>query len=79
MVAEGSEIEVYVSIGPEFTEIKMPDVRGMDVNAATAQLEELGFTVRINRPCEGGMTVVETDPIPGTPWPQNQPVALFLC
>ena len=79
VVGEGSEIEVYVSIGPEFSDIKMPDVRGMDVNAATARLEGLGFTVRINRPCSGGTTVVETDPIPGVMWPENEPVALFLC
>lgn len=79
IVGEGSEIEVYVSIGPEFSDIKMPDVRGMDVDAAKAKLEGMGFTVRINRPCSGGTTVVETDPIPGTMWPENRPVALFLC
>ena len=79
VVGEGSDIEVYVSIGPEFTDIKMPDVRGMDVNSATAKLEGMGFTVRVNRPCSGGTTVVETDPIPGTMWPENEPVALFLC
>jgi serine/threonine-protein kinase len=79
VIGEGSEIEVYVSIGPEFSDIKMPDVRGMDASAAQSQLEGLGFTVRINRPCSGGTTVVETDPIPGTMWPENEPVALFLC
>ena len=79
VVGEGSDIEVYVSIGPEFTDIRMPDVRGMDIDSATAKLEGLGFTVRVNRPCSGGTTVVETDPIPGTMWPENEPVALFLC
>ncbi len=78
-VGEGTEIEVYVSIGPEFSDIKMPDVRGQDVNTATAQLEDLGFSVRIERPCSGGTIVVETDPVPGVMWPENEPVALFLC
>jgi len=79
VVGEGTKIEVYVSIGPEFSDIKMPDVRGMDASAAQSKLEGMGFTVRINRPCSGGTTVVETDPIPGTMWPENEPVALFLC
>jgi serine/threonine-protein kinase len=79
VIGEGSDVEVYVSVGPEFSDIKMPDVRGMDVNSAKAELQGLGFTVRVNRPCSGGTTVVETDPIPGTMWPENRPVALFLC
>lgn len=78
VVGEGSEIQVYVSIGPEFEEIKVPDVRGLHVDAARAELEKLGFRVTIERPYPGGYTVLETDPIPGTMWPQDQPIALFV-
>jgi eukaryotic-like serine/threonine-protein kinase len=78
MAGEGTRIEVYVSIGPEFEKVKVPDVRGMDVASARARLEDLGFEVTIERPYPGGSTVLETNPLPGTMWPQNKPVALFV-
>ena len=77
---EGSKVEVYVSIGPEFERLQMPDVRGQDVDSARSQLEGLGLRVRIETPCgEGARTVVDTDPIPGQPVYENDLVALFLC
>lgn len=80
IIGEGSKVEVYVSIGPEFERLQMPDVRGKDVDAARSQLESLGLRVRIETPCgEGARTVVETDPIPGTAIYENDLVALFLC
>jgi len=78
IAAEASEIEVYVSIGPQYKMVSMPDVRGMDVGAARAELEGLGLKVRVERPCPGE-TVVETHPIPGTKVRQNTTVALFVC
>lgn len=75
---EASEIEVYVSIGPQYKMVTMPDVRGMGVEAARSELEGLGLKVRVERPCPGE-TVVETHPIPGTKIRQNTTVALFVC
>lgn len=81
VIGEGSPIEVYVSIGPEFKELKMPDVRNMSVDAAEAKLASLGLRVRIERPdpCGSGTTVVETDPAAGTTLRENDVVALFVC
>ncbi|MGH2747760.1 MAG: Stk1 family PASTA domain-containing Ser/Thr kinase [Actinomycetota bacterium] len=79
-VDEGSEIEVTVSLGPEFKKVKMPDVRNMNVDAAVKKLEDLGLRTRVVQSCGGGGTVVsETDPIAGTTIRQNDLVALFVC
>jgi serine/threonine-protein kinase len=40
---KGSEVELYVSKGPE--QITVPDVVGQDVDAATKELEDAGFEV----------------------------------
>lgn len=40
---KGSEVELYVSRGPE--QITVPDVVGQDVDAATRELEDAGFEV----------------------------------
>ena len=81
IAGEGSPIEVYVSIGPEFRELKMPDVRNMTVDAAKSRLASLGLRVRIERPdaCGSGTTVVETDPAAGTKVREGDVVALFVC
>ncbi len=77
---EGSNVDVYVSIGPEFEKIRMPDVRGMTANAAKAELEAEGLRVVVRRPCgTSSATVVETDPTPGSKITEGSQVALFLC
>jgi eukaryotic-like serine/threonine-protein kinase len=76
---QGAEIEVYVSIGPEFDELKMPDVTGMNVGAARGQLEKLGLRVKVVESCEGGNVVAETEPLAGTTVHENDLVALFVC
>jgi serine/threonine-protein kinase len=80
-IDEGSEVIVYVSIGPEFEKLKMPDVRGMSAEAAKSKLENLGLRVTVQQPeaCQGGSTVVETDPTPGTTVTENDVVAIFVC
>jgi beta-lactam-binding protein with PASTA domain len=78
MADERSEIQVYVSIGPQYEMVTMPDVRNMTLEKARARLEALGLRVRVQRSCPGNM-VVETDPIPGTKLRENDPVALFVC
>ncbi|MGH2807886.1 MAG: PASTA domain-containing protein [Actinomycetota bacterium] len=79
MIAEGSEVKVYVSIGPEFKKIKMPDVRGMGVDDARTKLENLDLRVQVIQSCKGGQTVVETDPVAGETVRENEKVALFVC
>ncbi len=75
----GTEIEVIVSVGPRFEELTLPDVRGLQVDQARAQLERMGFDVGIVDSCDGGSTVVETDPIAGEAVLENESIALFLC
>jgi len=79
VVLAGTEIDVYVSIGPEFEEIEVPDVRGMTEDQASAQLEALGLSVRIPETCPGGSLVIETEPISGTTVEEGDEVALFVC
>ncbi|MEA2446554.1 MAG: eukaryotic-like serine/threonine-protein kinase, partial [Actinomycetota bacterium] len=75
---EGSTITMYVSVGPQYKTLKMPDVRGMNVDAATAQLEGRGLRVHVEQSCPG-TTVVETNPPAGTTVQEHQLVALFVC
>ena len=79
VVGKGSEIRIYVSIGPEFKELKMPDLRGMSLGAAQDKLESMGLRYNVIQSCAGGSTVVETDPIAGTTVYENDKVALFVC
>ena len=75
---ERSEIQVYVSIGPQYEKVTMPDVRNMTLERAKARLEALGLRVRVERSCPGNV-VVDTHPIPGTTLRENDVVALFIC
>jgi len=83
--AEGSQIpvgdtvEVAVSLGPEFADVVMPDVRGLLVDQAKAKLSSLGLRVDVVDSCNAGTTVVETDPIAGSTTKENERVGLFLC
>lgn len=74
---DGGEITVYVSIGPEFKEFRLPDVRGMSVAAATKLLEGKGLKVRVVNSGFGGDTVAETDPLPGEMVTEGDTIALF--
>lgn len=75
---QGSTVTVIVSMGAEFKKLTMPDVRGMSVADATAQLEGMGLRVRTIQSAPGS-TVCETDPIAGRPVRENDLVALFIC
>ena len=79
VVPKGGEVQIYVSIGPEFKELKMPDLRGATVSDAQSRLTDLGLRYRVIQSCAGGSTVVETDPIAGTTVRENDRVALFVC
>jgi eukaryotic-like serine/threonine-protein kinase len=76
----GSEISIVVSIGPEFEEFKMPDVRTMDAAAARAKLQGLGLNVRTLKVdgCKGD-TVQDSDPLPGTTVKESDSVTIYVC
>ena len=79
--AEGSTIEVAVSVGPRFEKVTVPDVRNMTVAAARARLENLGLRVWIREvgdSCGENGTVADTDPLPGTVVRENDRIALFV-
>jgi serine/threonine protein kinase len=79
LISEASEVKVYVSIGPEFEKLRLPDVRSKPVAEARAQLESLGLRVRVMQSCNGGTVVNETEPISGTMVRENDLIALFVC
>ena len=79
VIGKGSEIRVYVSIGPEFEEVKMPDLRGVSLSEAEAKLATLKLKWRVIQSCANGSMVVETDPIAGTTVREGDRVALFVC
>lgn len=77
---EGSTIEMQKSIGPEFKELIMPDVRNMSLDAARAKLEGMGlrvFVSEVGGSCTNG-TVVDSDPLPREKVRENDRVALFV-
>jgi serine/threonine-protein kinase len=78
-IAKGSEILLTVSKGEKLATMRMPDVRGKTVNAATAQLEKVGLVVKVQDACGGGQIVAETDPQAGTKVTEGDTVALFVC
>ncbi len=79
-VPEGSEIEVLVSIGPEFEELTMPDVRNLSLDDASARLRDKGLRIEVVQSCGGtGVMVVDTDPVAGVTVRENDVVALFVC
>ena len=80
MSPAGSTVEVVVSAGPEFEELRMPDVRNLSVSKARAELESLGLRVRVVQSCGGDGTIVsETEPISGSTVRENDRVLLFVC
>lgn len=79
MAPEASEIQLAVSIGPEFKELKMPDVRGMHVDDAKKKLMDMGFIdIGVTRSCSGS-TVAETSPASGTKVREDERIQLFVC
>jgi serine/threonine-protein kinase len=78
---EGSTIEIQKSVGPEFKELVMPDVRNMSVAAAKDKLFGMGLRVTVQEvtgDCGDSGSVVDTDPLPGTKIRENDRVALFV-
>lgn len=76
---KGTEVMLTVSKGPKLATMRMPDVRGETVAAATKQLEEMGLVVEVKDACGGGQIVAETDPPAGVKVTEGDTIALFVC
>jgi eukaryotic-like serine/threonine-protein kinase len=77
---EGTTVKLYVSIGPEFKELTMPDVRNLPLDLARSRLESRGLRVDVVQSCgSNGTMVVDSDPIAGVSVRENDVVALFVC
>ncbi len=59
-ITNGEVVTVQVSSGPP--QVSIPDVQGLSVAAATAELEAAGFSVSVNRGIFGGGTVASYSP-----------------
>jgi eukaryotic-like serine/threonine-protein kinase len=74
---KGSTVTLFVSKGPKT--FPMPDVVGMQREAAIAKLEALGLSVKVVEiPGTHGNQVVFQDPDPGTTVEQGQQVSIFV-
>lgn len=79
MAPEASEVQLGVSLGPEFKVLKMPDVRGMHVDDAKKKLADMGFiNVGVTQSCPG-TTVAETSPASGRKIREDERIQLFVC
>ena len=79
-LAGGSELVLYVSLGPRI--IGVPDVIGLEYEAARAQLEQMGFVVTVNEKENFGYgtqgRVASVSPIPDTPLEEGETVYLSI-
>ena len=77
-VPKDTTVTIFVSLGPR--EFEMPNVIGMDGDAAEAQLEALGLDVQvIQLPGQSGNDVVFQDPGPGTIVRRGDDVKIYLA
>ena len=79
ILKKGSAIKVVVSLGPEFEEVTVPDVRGQSVDSAVSDLAALGLQADVIDSCKKSKKVLETDPVAGTTVTENDAVTLFTC
>ncbi|HUA31610.1 MAG TPA: protein kinase, partial [Streptosporangiaceae bacterium] len=76
----GAVVTMIVSTGPVM--INIPQVTGLTQAAAESALKKDGLTpgsvTSAASSTIGAGVVISTDPVAGTPWPQNKPVALTV-
>jgi len=81
-VPRDQEIGLLVSLGPSSPTFVMPDLRGMDLDQATAGLQEYGILVASARtvalPGVGRNTIVDQEPRPGFPLDRRNVVHLSV-
>jgi beta-lactam-binding protein with PASTA domain len=70
---------VFVSAGPQFEDVTVPEVRNLSPEKATQKLEAAGLSARVVNTCGGGDLVVDTAPVTGSTLQENDSVTLFVC
>ncbi|WP_069988797.1 Stk1 family PASTA domain-containing Ser/Thr kinase [Massilioclostridium coli] len=79
-IKENGKITLYVSKGSQ--QVKVPDVSGLDIDAAVARLKEEGFTGSINKVKKEDSSVpancvISTDPKAGTKVDPKQAITVY--
>ena len=79
-LAEGSQVFVFVSSGPEI--VQMPDLTGLNPTTALIQLDTLGVTADVVAvaplPGETPGLIVSQDPVAGTPITPSSILTLYV-
>ena len=79
-LAEGSQVFVFVSSGPEI--VQMPDLTGLNPTTALIQLDTLGVTADVVAvaplPGETPGLIVSQDPVAGTPITPSSVLTLYV-
>ena len=79
-LAEGSQVFVFVSSGPEI--VQMPDLTGLNPTTALIQLDTLGMTADVVAvaplPGETSGLIVSQDPVAGTPITPSSILTLYV-
>ncbi|HYN37527.1 MAG TPA: PASTA domain-containing protein [Actinomycetota bacterium] len=78
-VHEGDEIKVFASLGPEFQEVTLPDLRNERTDDAVAELSNMGLSANVVEACNKAKRVIDTDPIAGTTLREGDSVTLQVC
>jgi serine/threonine-protein kinase len=77
---QGAVVTITVSTGPVM--ISMPQVTGLQQAAAVAAIKKAGLTpgqiISAASSTIGAGTVISTDPVAGTSWPQPKPVTITV-
>src|SRR5262249_52381063 len=77
---QGAVVTITVSTGPVM--ISMPQVTGQPQAAAVAAIKKAGLTpgpiITVASSTIGAGTVISTNPVAGTPWPQPKPVTITV-
>jgi eukaryotic-like serine/threonine-protein kinase len=78
--ANGSTITLTLSLGP--VKIPVPSVTGQPLQQAEQQLRSAGLTFstpkQVTSATIASGVVISTDPVAGTHWPKNKPVAITV-
>jgi eukaryotic-like serine/threonine-protein kinase len=81
-VRRGSTVQISVSLGPNATTMRVPDVVGQDEQTATNTLQNAGFQVQVIRvpasdPSQNGI-VVDEQPAGGNRAPDGSTVTIYV-
>ena len=78
-VHEGDAVKVFSSLGPEFEEFTLPDLRNEKTDDAVAELSNMGLGANVVEACNKAKRVIDTDPIAGTTVTEGDTITLQVC